>query len=204
MSTQVVFFDLGGVLYHAPNLAWIKRWQKIIGLKSDPFLESFFSSRQDSALFKDVMVGKVPEAHVWEMVARRWKISPTFLERMRRGALSEKRWNKELAKFVASLRPRYRTAILSNASSESRHTFNNAFQLDRLVDQEIFSAEEKVAKPDERIYQIALDRFGIQPQEAVFIDDLPENVEAGRRFGINAIQYIDTAQAIADIQHLLD
>ncbi len=51
------------------------------------------------------MVGKISETEVWEMVARRWKISPALFQHFRQGALSARRWNKELARFVEGLRP---------------------------------------------------------------------------------------------------
>jgi HAD superfamily hydrolase (TIGR01509 family) len=175
-----------------------------MGLKDDPFIAAILSSPEESEYVNDVMVGKISESEVWEMVARRWKISPALFQRFRRGALSSRRWNKELARFVESLRPRYKTAILSNAGSEARQTFGETYKIDRLVDDLIISAEEKIAKPDARIYRIAVDRLGVQPQEAVFVDDLLPNVEAARQFGMQVVHFLNTAQAIAEVQDHLD
>jgi len=204
MSIQAIFFDLGGVLYHPPNMVWAKRWQMILGLKNNPIVMDVLSSGSNSEYMKDVMIGKIPEAEVWEMVTKQWKINPGLFQRMRRGALSKKRWNKELADFVSGLRPSYKTAILSNAGSDARKMFNDVFQIERLVDQVIISAEERVAKPDERIYQIAIDRLGVRPEEAVFVDDVPENVAAAQRFGMKAIRFLNNPQAIAEVQKFLE
>ena len=204
MAIRAVIFDLGGVLYITPSLTWARRWQAVMGLKDDPFIASILSSPEQSEFVNDIMIGKIPESEVMEMAARRWKISPALFTRFRRGALSSRRWNKELASFVESLRPRYKTAILSNAGSDARQTFSQHYKIDRLVDDVIISAEEKIAKPDERIYRIAVDRLGVQPEESIFVDDLLPNVEAARRFGMKAVHFLNTAQTMAAVQDYLN
>ena len=81
--------------------------------------------------------------------------------------------------------------------------FTSIFGFDRLVDEMIISAEEGIVKPDERIYQIALDKLGVEPEETVFLDDLRVNVEAARQLGIKAVQFFNPSQAISDIRALL-
>jgi epoxide hydrolase-like predicted phosphatase len=203
MSIRAVIFDFGGVLYFTPDLSWVKRWQTILGLKDDPFISTILSSPDSSEFVNDVMVGKIPESQVWETLAKRWGISQTLVNRMRRGTFSSKRWNKDLARFIESVRPNYKTAILSNAGSDARQTFTRAYKIDQLVDEIIISAEEKIAKPNERIYQIATERLGINPDEAIFVDDLLPNIEAARKYGMHGIQFLETNQVIADVQKIL-
>ena len=78
------------------------------------------------------------------------------------------------------------------------------YGLDRLVDLMIFSDEEAMAKPDARIYHLAAARLGVQPDEAIFVDDVPRNVEAARAVGMLAVHFRDTAQAIAEIEQYLE
>jgi epoxide hydrolase-like predicted phosphatase len=117
--------------------------------------------------------------------------------------MSRQRLNHEVTSFLGSLRPRYRTAILSNAGSDARQMFTDRFGFDKLVDTIIISAEERVAKPDARIYQIALERLGVAPEEAVFLDDLAVNVAAAIGLGIRAVQFHNTRQALAEVRALL-
>lgn len=49
----------------------------------------------------------------------------------------------------------------------------------------VLSCEEKVLKPDERIYNILLERYNLDPHETIFFDDLPENIWGAARCGIN-------------------
>ena len=81
--------------------------------------------------------------------------------------------------------------------------FTDQFGFDRLVDTMIISAEERVAKPDERIYRIALERLQVDPEEAVFLDDLAVNVAAANQLGMKAVHFRETRQALAEVQSLL-
>ena len=78
------------------------------------------------------------------------------------------------------------------------------FRLGELVDLMLFDGEEGVAKPDARIYQLALMRLGVQPHEVVFVDDKERNVEAAGRLGIYTVHFKNTAQAITEIQTFLN
>jgi HAD superfamily hydrolase (TIGR01509 family) len=78
------------------------------------------------------------------------------------------------------------------------------FHLDRFVDDIIISAEEGIIKPDRRIYQIALDRLGAEPDTTLFVDDYPANVKGARDLGMKAVHFIDNKQAMQHIQTYLD
>jgi 2-haloacid dehalogenase len=53
----------------------------------------------------------------------------------------------------------------------------------------LVSGDVKAIKPDPRIYEILLEQFGIDPQSAVYIDDVAVNAEAARPFGIHSIHF---------------
>lgn len=55
----------------------------------------------------------------------------------------------------------------------------------------LVSGRERMRKPESRIYDLALSRFGLQPGEAVFVDDLDENVEAARACGMYGVHFTD-------------
>jgi 2-haloacid dehalogenase len=70
----------------------------------------------------------------------------------------------------------------------------------------VVSGDERVAKPDARIYQIAERRFGYPPQALFFTDDNPANVAAARARGWHAHLFTDAAGLEAELvaQGLLD
>ena len=63
------------------------------------------------------------------------------------------------------------------------------------MDGVIFSCEVQQIKPEADIYETLLSRFGLKPEESVFLDDRPENCEAARKLGIHAIEFHELKQA---------
>ena len=58
----------------------------------------------------------------------------------------------------------------------------------------IVSGTEKLMKPDPAIYALAIERFGIDPAGALFIDDVAANVAGAESAGITAHQFVDAAR----------
>jgi epoxide hydrolase-like predicted phosphatase len=199
LPIKAFIFDFGGVLYRNPDLHWMRRWTILLGLKDDPVVNALLVEPEESPIVMDLMLGKLSEEDLWQIAADRYHVSAAMAKRIRRGVLSKKRKNLEMVNFLTGLRPQYKTAILSNASSNAREMFSEVMNVDQLVDMMIISAEEGLIKPDERIYRLALDRLGVWPEEVVFLDDRLVNVEAARRVGMYAIQFHNTAQALADL-----
>ena len=55
----------------------------------------------------------------------------------------------------------------------------------------VVSGDEKLVKPDAAIYRLALDRFGIEAADAVFIDDSLPNIVGARAVGMTALHFVD-------------
>ena len=61
----------------------------------------------------------------------------------------------------------------------------------------LVSGEEKLKKPDRRFYRLLFERFNVEPERSVFIDDSERNVEAARECGLNAIHF-ESPEALRD------
>jgi epoxide hydrolase-like predicted phosphatase len=204
MVIRAVLFDFGGVLYRVPDQRWLRRWQVLLGLGLDEDISTLISAPEDSPYMRAILEGRISEDEIWERLGRRWRISPFMVRWLRRAAMSRRRVNREMATFLGSLRPRYLTGILSNAGSDARRLFTDVFGFDRLVDVMVISAEEGVAKPDERIYHLALDRLGVKADEVVFVDDMAVNVAAACQLGMRAIQFHETQQVLTTVRSFLE
>jgi len=81
---------------------------------------------------------------------------------------------------------------ITNFSGEFWPSFRDkhAHLFDRFRDV-VVSGDEKLVKPDPAIYRLALDRFGLAPREAVFVDDNRDNVAAAAALGIAAVHFTD-------------
>jgi epoxide hydrolase-like predicted phosphatase len=149
------------------------------------------------------MVGEVPESAVWDFAIARYGLDSEQALELQHDFWAGDQLNMELVAFMDELRPRYRMAILSNAWSKARADFNDRFELEKLVDLMIISAEEGVAKPDPRIYQLTLERLSVKPEETIFIDDLVENVVAAQAIGMHGVRFKSNAQAIGEVRRIL-
>ncbi len=92
---------------------------------------------------------------------------------------------------------------ITNFSGEFWPPFRAAWSrlFDRFRDV-VVSGDERLVKPDPAIYALALKRFGLDGPGAVFVDDNPANVAAGRDAGIHAVQFTDAAAFRAELATL--
>jgi HAD superfamily hydrolase (TIGR01509 family) len=67
----------------------------------------------------------------------------------------------------------------------------------------VFSARVLLGKPDPAIFLFALERFGLLPHQAVFVDDHPANIDAARRCGLSAVQFVEAGDAARRARELL-
>lgn len=212
-QVRAILSDFGGVLYKTPDLRWVVRAQHWLHKRLSAerrarmqrleLLAGLYASPSESEHAFGLMTGQIPEEEVWNEIAGWLRLKPEWLRRIRRHSVSARRLNQPMIQLLRSLRPRYKTAILSNAASEFRDTFCRAYGMEEWVDEVIISAEEGLAKPDLRLYNLALERLGVQPAEAIFIDDVAENVEAAREAGMHAYHFQNNQQALAWLRQKL-
>jgi putative hydrolase of the HAD superfamily len=94
--------------------------------------------------------------------------------------------------LLGRLRRKYRIAFLSNSNEVHAEVIPRKFaSLFERDDRLIFSHRFKTAKPDPEMFQRALEVIGALPSQAVFVDDLLENVLAARSVGITSYQFSD-------------
>ena len=92
--------------------------------------------------------------------------------------------------------------VLSNFSKSAEHDNPEAMSFLKAVDGGILSYKDKVIKPDPAIYKLLIERYGLNPQNCVFIDDTQKNLDAAEKFGINTILFTEIGQVrekLADI-----
>lgn len=196
MPIKAVVFDIGGVLEFNPDTGWRQKWEKRLRLSVVDAIQRLDSTGRNGSLgtcseaeWLDGLreVTGMDQAQVDEFMADLWEEYVGTL-------------NSELAKFFASLRPHYKTAILSNSFLGARKKEQDLYGFEQMTDLIIYSHEVGLAKPDLRIYALTCDRLAVQPQEVVFLDDVEANIAAARAFGIHAVRFQETAQAIADVR----
>ena len=206
---RAVFIDFGGVLYNMPRPGWLPLMFRLLRLlrlnskASHGLLELMrAASPTESEIVMDVMTGRLAEEEVWEQAARAWRLNPARVARLRQSAYRADRLDRSLLEAVDALRPRFKTAMLTNAASRFRETFVHTYDLEPHFDQIIISAEEGLAKPDPRIYQLAAERLGVAPEKSFFIDDLPENIAGAQAAGMQAVLFTSGEEVVGVLRGL--
>ena len=199
MSIRAIIWDLGGVLVRTEDRTTRQRLAARVGLTYEELGHLIFDSPSAGL----ATLGKITTQAHWEAVRAALKLPldefPTVPDEFWGGD----RLDIELVDYIRSLRPRYKTGLLSNAWDELRGLLVHKWQIDDAFDQIVISAEVGVAKPDPRIYRMTLDMLGVEPAEAVFIDDFAENLESARAMGLHTIHFQRPEQARLDLEKLL-
>jgi HAD superfamily hydrolase (TIGR01509 family) len=105
--------------------------------------------------------------------------------------------------FLETMRAKgVRTAFVSNCADNTRPLLTG-LGLSAMVDAVVLSCEVGAAKPDPRIYEIALDRLGVDAHEALFVDDQQRYCDGAAAVGIQAV-LLDRIGDAGDIAGLAD
>ncbi len=83
----------------------------------------------------------------------------------------------------------YEVYGLTNWSMETFPTARERFGILQMIDRYVVSAAERLIKPDPRLFQVLLDRYGLRAEECTFVDDNPDNVAAARKLGMKGIVF---------------
>jgi putative hydrolase of the HAD superfamily len=201
MTIRAVVFDVGGVLEHRVDIDLDGRWEQRLGLAPG----EFFTRLRASGLGRDADLGRISEAEFAAALGRLYGLDPPTTNRLLADLwdLYVGELNTELADYFQRLRPRYRTAILSNGAAGGARQEQARYGLAEMADLLVYSYQEGIEKPDHRIYRRTCQRLGVRPQEVVFLDDVQANVVAARQVGMHAVRFQDTTQAITEVDGCL-
>lgn len=193
---HAVIFDFGGVLVDWDAWALYKTV-----FKNREEFESFLSESRFFDCLDRSDRGESFDALIEEMKA----YAPHCAEH---AGLFSKRFMESIvglqegtARLVAELKalgvPLYG---LTNWSAQTFSQTKSAFSVFDHFDDIIVSGIEGLAKPDPRIFELAIRRWNLIPQKTLFIDDRAENVEAARALGLRGIPYKDSETLRAELE----
>jgi epoxide hydrolase-like predicted phosphatase len=198
MAIRAVFFDLGGVIVRTEYQAPRERLAERLNTTYEDLYKSVFESDTGHK----ASLGSIPLDEHWTAVARRFGRPASETETIRTEFFAGDVIDRTLLDFIRSLRPQRKTGVISNAWPDMReYLVENKF--DDAFDALVLSSEVGITKPDPKIYHMALDKFKVKPEEAVFVDDIPANIEAARALGLQGVLFQSTEQTLKKLKELL-
>jgi 2-haloacid dehalogenase len=187
-SHHTIIFDLGNVL-----IRWDPRnlYRKLFGSDVDG-MEWFLKNVCNAAWNEQLDAGVTFAEAVQERIA----LFPNHESLIR---AYHERWFETLGEpiqenvaVLADLRERgYKVYALTNWSAETFPVAQERYPFLKWFEGVVVSGEERLIKPDPRIYQRLLERYQLTAKNSIFIDDTLRNVEAARHLSITAVHYTD-------------
>lgn len=112
-------------------------------------------------------------------------------------AIYRDRWREMLTGEMPGMRQllhelqaaNYHLYGLTNWSMETFPEAREHFGILQMIDRYVVSGAEGLVKPDHRLFQVLLDRYGLKATDCTFVDDNAVNVEAARELGMTGIVF---------------
>jgi epoxide hydrolase-like predicted phosphatase len=191
MAVRAVIFDFGGVFVDSPFTA-VQTAAAEMGVDPDVMIDTVFGSYDQDTdhAWHRLERGEISlEQARADIIAASLEGGLPELDPVRLlMALGGGGIRSEMVEFCRSLRSRgIATGLLTNNAIEFAAFWRPLLPLDELFDDVVDSSEVGMRKPDERIYQLSLERLGAVAEQTAFIDDAPGNVEGALRAGLQAV-----------------
>jgi putative hydrolase of the HAD superfamily len=183
-----VIFDWGGVLIDDPAPALRRYCAKALGVSTPVYTQVYLK------FHADFQKGIISEDVFWQNVCAELKVpKPAIRSLWGRAFAAVYSPRPDMFELVSSLKNSgYKTAILSNTELPAMQYFYQ--QRYDMFEASVFSCAEGMLKPEKEIYELTLKRLGVQPRQALFIDDKQLNTDAADKIGLNTILFKSTGQ----------
>ncbi len=196
---KAVIFDFGRVISAQKPQSLFREYERDLGLLPDTINRIMF----DSPFWEEAMRGQRSADEYWTAIGPELGLtSPAEIDAFRRRYQADESINRGVLEIMRRLHGRYRLAVLSN-NPPGLDRWLADWKILELFDNVFCSGDEGLVKPDPAAYLTTLERLGVRPREAVFIDDTPGHVEAARRLAIHSIIFTDAAQLGRDLGRLV-
>jgi epoxide hydrolase-like predicted phosphatase len=198
MTIRAVIFDLGGVIVRTEYQAPRQRLAERFGMDYEDIEKIVFGGGANGSAAR-ASVGEITEEAHWGHVMKILKRPAGESQSIQKEFFAGDVVDRTLINFVRSLKPKYKTGLISNAWSGLR-AYIVREKIDDAFDSIVISAEVGSAKPSAKIYKIALEQLGVSPNEAVFVDDSIENIEACEKLGLKGVHFRDPDSAMEQVK----
>jgi putative hydrolase of the HAD superfamily len=203
---RAVISDFGGVLT-SPLIEGFLSYQEETGVSMEDLGKAMARSaeeRGEHPLY-ELERGSITEAEFRRRLEA--QLDGRFdLENLRRHYFERMRPNEPMIDFMREVRGRgLRTALLTNNVREWEPLWRAKLpEVQEIFEVIVDSAFVGMRKPEREIYDLTLERLGLEAADCAFVDDLEVNCEAATALGMHAVRFEDASQAIAELRGLLE
>jgi putative hydrolase of the HAD superfamily len=196
---KALIFDFGRVISSQKPLSLFRSYENDLGLAPESLNQIMFSS----PLWQEALLGRITAKEFWYLIGPELGLkSHEQIDEFWRRYHSDESINNEVLNLIQQQHNHYKLAVLSN-SPPGLDRWLADWGIIELFDVIFCSGDEGLIKPDPAVYNLTLQRLGVLPHEAVFIDDSAGHVEAAQKLGIHGIIFTNAPALKQELKHFL-
>ena len=193
-----IVFDMGNVMIHFDPETFISRENVTDPEDRRLILNELFQSVEWAQMDSGILTEETAEPLIMKRIPDR--LQPVVRNLLYNWAIPRAEI-EGMPELVAALKKAgYGIYLLSNASA-AQHRYWPLVPVSALFDGKMISCDVKIVKPTWEIYHLFTDRFALDPEECMFIDDAPANVAAAIACGWHGIVFHGNADELAQKLH---
>ena len=196
---KAVIFDFGYVISAQKPVSFFRGYEQELGLAHGALNRIMYGSDT----WNEVMIGHKDLEEYWLEIGPELGLhTPQEIQAFRQRFFGDEPLDEGVLELIRGLQGRYKLAVLSNAPPQLSRWLAD-WQILHLFDVVVCSGVVGMVKPDPAIYELTLARLGVEPGEAVFIDDNVGNVAAARELGLHGIHFTTCSVLASELGALL-
>jgi epoxide hydrolase-like predicted phosphatase len=179
---KAAIFDIGNVLVPFDWQVAERQFQSRIGNKTKEARDKFLVLKECFEL------GQIPQELFLREAIRiiDFRGGPDEFTTIWNGIFSS---NEVMEECIVQLRNSVPLYLLSNTSELHLSFLKERFRVLRHFADGVYSCRVECAKPDRKIFEIAVKQFEVTPSRTIYVDDLESNIRSAAELGFHAIQY---------------
>lgn len=191
-------FDLGGVIVPLNRIACLRAFDDVVGYKD---FGQLLNSYRQVGFFDNFEQGKISAKKFRQII----RASASPIKDGKARIVTDREIDYSLNCFLCDIpqdkietllfyKGDYRLFLLSNTNpigmNKCRRLFmDKGYKIQEIFEKQFLSYKMKMAKPGEEIFRKMIKDANILPEETLYIDDSPANIETGRSLGFHVVLY---------------
>jgi len=175
---RAVIFDLAGVVLRGNVETFVEKGEQILGYKAGPADNMCFDRKLN--------LGTSNLRDAFERIFEKKMFDHEFIPVMKVW-LSNWEIDEEALAFAKSLGKRYKIAVLTNSELSFEEKFGD--RLEKVFPLIVYSHRARMLKPGKKIFEHALKKLGLEPEECIMVDDSKAVEEGCRKIGIHFVHF---------------
>lgn len=196
---KAVIFDLGGVLVKGKKIEFTQGVHKMVAKKLHVDLDPYFDSID--LVYADATRGKISKRKALKSMARNLNTTPKKLEKVYSEVYRTNfAPDPTMCDFALGLKKRgYKIAIISDIWPVAKEILLKKDHF-RQFNSVVASCDVGSMKIEDKIFKIALKKLKVDPKEAIFTDNLEDNLSAPKKLGLTTILYKNNKQFFRELK----